>query len=92
MRTSTKKTRPALSKDLIWSDIGNNTKKEEMKTILPFLPYNIHSYRKSNTNNSVQCVEMVKISKTELQISNIKRFGKGKAKIIKNPREKKLFT
>ena len=67
-------------------------KKEEMKTILPFSPYNIHSYRKSNTNNSVQCVEMVKISKTELQISNIKRFGKGKAKIIKNPREKTLFT
>ena len=35
---------------------------------------------------------MVKISKTELQTSNIKRIEKCKIKIIKNPREKELFT
>ena len=64
-----------------------------MKTIPPFL--HLCSYRKSNINTSVQCVEMaemVKILKTELQTSNIKRFEKCKTEIIKNPRSKELFT
>ena len=45
-----------------------------------------------NINTSVQCVEMVKILKTNLQTSNIKRFEKCKTKAINNPREKELFT
>ena len=89
MRARIKKTRPALSKGLMRLDIENNKKKE-----IKSYPYSstIWNYRKSNTNTSVQCAEMVKISKTELQTSNIKKIEKCKIKIIKNPRERELFT
>ena len=65
--------------------IDNNTKSNENDTPV------ICSYRKSNINTSVQCVEMVKIQK-QLQTSNIKAFEKSITKIIKNPRENEFFT
>ena len=76
MRTRIRKTRPALNKGLLQSDIENNT---------------ACSYRKININTSAQYIEMVEISKTELQTSNIKIFEKCETKILKNPRRRISF-
>ena len=85
-----KKTRPALIKSLMWSDIESNTKKKRNKNDTPILT--LYAVTEKVTSILVFNVQKWLKFQKQLQISSIKRTENCKTKIIKNLREKELFT